>query len=177
MSGHFVLELPSPFVKKYIFPLDQASLKAYDLITLYNEWQEKYKIFFIEDGLAEDDWDAWKILTKELGDKMILIGDDLFVTNKNRLKKGIKNKVANAILIKPNQVGTITETMETIKLAQANNYKLMISHRSGETCDDFIADLAVGINAHFIKSGACFPRERMAKYNRLVKIEKQLYNN
>jgi len=160
--------------KQYIFSYDQAKLNAYDLITLYHDWLTKYKILFIEDGLAEDDWSNWKILTKELGSKMILIGDDLFVTNKKRLSLGIKNKVANAVLIKPNQVGTISETMETIKLAQKNNYKIMISHRSGETCDDFIADLAVAVSADFIKSGSLSRGERLAKYNRLLEIEENL---
>ncbi len=160
--------------KKYIFSVDQAKLNAYDLITLYHEWFQKYKIMFIEDGLAEDDWSNWKILTKELGSKVILIGDDLFVTNKDRLTMGIKNKSANAILIKPNQVGSISETMATIKLAQKNNYKIMISHRSGETCDDFIADLAVAVSADFIKSGSLSRGERLAKYNRLSEIEEKL---
>ncbi len=160
--------------KKYIFSVDQAKLDAYDLITLYHEWFKKYKIMFIEDGLAEDDWSNWKILTKELGSKVILIGDDLFVTNKDRLSMGIKNKSANAILIKPNQVGSLTETMVTIKLAQKNNYKIMISHRSGETCDDFIADLAVAVSADFIKSGSLSRGERLAKYNRLSEIEEKL---
>ncbi|MDD3711073.1 MAG: phosphopyruvate hydratase [Patescibacteria group bacterium] len=160
--------------KEYIFSLDNSSLKAYDLITLYHDWVNKYNFMFIEDGLAEDDWDSWKIMTKELGDKIMLIGDDLFVTNKDRLKMGIKNKVANTILIKPNQVGSISETMETIKLAKDNNYKLMISHRSGETCDDFIADLAVAVSAEFIKSGSLCRGERLAKYNRLLEIEENL---
>ncbi len=160
--------------KKYIFDLDGASLNSYDLITLYHDWVNKYYFMFIEDGLAEDDWDSWKTMTKELGSKVMLIGDDLFVTNKERLKMGIKNKVANTILIKPNQVGSITETMETIKLAQANNYKLMISHRSGETCDDFIADLAVAVSAEFIKSGSLSRGERLVKYNRLLEIEENL---
>ncbi len=159
---------------KYVFPLDQASLNAYDLITLYHEWMEKYHFMFIEDGLAEDDWSSWKTLTQELGSKMMIIGDDLFASNKERLKKGIKNNVANTILIKPNQVGTITETMETVKLAQENNYKLMISHRSGETVDDFIADLAVAVSAEFIKSGSLSRGERLAKYNRLLEIEENL---
>lgn len=160
--------------KQYIFSYDKARLNAYDLITLYHDWLNKYKILFIEDGLAEDDWSNWKILTKELGSKMILIGDDLFVTNKNRLSLGIKNKSANAVLIKPNQVGTISETMETIKLAQKNDYKIMISHRSGETCDDFISDLAVAVSADFIKSGSLSRGERLAKYNRLLEIEENL---
>jgi enolase len=159
---------------RYIFPLDQASLNSYDLITLYHEWIEKYHFMFIEDGLAEDDWSSWEIMTKELGSKIMIIGDDLFVTNKERLKKGIKNNVANTILIKPNQVGTITETMETVKLAQKNNYKIMVSHRSGETPDDFIADLAVAVSAEFIKSGSLSRGERLAKYNRLLEIEEDL---
>ncbi len=160
--------------KRYLFSLERASLNAYDLITLYHEWKKKFHFMFIEDGLDQDDWSNWKILTKELGDEMMLIGDDLFVTNAERLKLGIKNKVANTILIKPNQVGTLTETMETIKLAQKNNYKLMISHRSGETCDDFIADLAVAVSAEFIKSGSLSRGERLAKYNRLLEIEELL---
>ena len=160
--------------KEYVFPLDQARLNSYDLISLYHDWSEKYYFMFIEDGLDEDDWDGWKALSQELGDKMMLIGDDLFVTNKARLQKGIKSKVANTVLIKPNQVGTISETMETIKLAQANDYKLMVSHRSGETCDDFIADLAVAVSADFIKSGSLSRGERLAKYNRLLEIEEGL---
>ena len=167
-------ELYNPKTKKYIFNLDQSELKAYDLITLYHDWYKKYNMIFVEDGLAEDDWDNWKVLSQELGDKMILIGDDLFATNKDRLKMGIKKGVANAVLIKPNQVGTVTETMETIKLAQKNDYKLMVSHRSGETCDDFIADLAVAVSAEFIKSGSLSRGERLAKYNRLLEIEEIL---
>jgi enolase len=145
-----------------------------ELIRLYQDWFKKYKIFFIEDGLAEDDWSGWKDLTKKIGKNVLLIGDDLFVTNKNRLKKGISQKIANAILIKLNQVGTLSETMETIKMAQKNNYKIMISHRSGETCDDFIADLAVAVSAEFIKSGSLSRSERLAKYNRLLEIEENL---
>lgn len=160
--------------KKYNFSLDGSSLGSHDLITLYHDWVNKYHFMFIEDGLAEDDWESWKTMTKELGSKIMLIGDDLFVTNKDRLRMGIKNKVANTILIKPNQVGSITETMETIKLAQANNYKLMISHRSGETCDDFIADLAVAVSAEFIKAGSLSRGERLIKYNRLLEIEEGL---
>jgi enolase len=167
-------ELYDKKTKRYIFNLDGTSLSSYDLITLYHDWVNKYHFMFIEDGLAEDDWDSWKTMTKELGSRVMLIGDDLFVTNKERLKMGIKNRVANTILIKPNQVGSITETMETIKLAQANNYKLMISHRSGETCDDFISDLAVAVSAEFIKSGSLSRGERLAKYNRLLEIEENL---
>ncbi len=157
--------------KKYIFSLDGSNMSSQDLMTLYHDWVNKYHFMFIEDGFSEDDWDSWKIMTRELGPKIMLIGDDLFVTNKERLKIGIEKKVANTILIKPNQVGSVTETIETIKLARENNYKLMISHRSGETCDDFIADLAVSVSAEFIKSGSVCRGERLAKYNRLLEIE------
>ncbi len=160
--------------KRYIFKLDGSALSSAELINLYASWARKYKILFIEDGLAEDDWSGWRSLTEKLGDKLILIGDDLFTTNTERLKMGIKKGVANAVLIKPNQVGTLSETMATIKMAQENNYKLMISHRSGETCDDFIADLAVAVSADFIKSGSTSRSERLAKYNRLLEIEENL---
>jgi len=133
-------------------------LTSANLIGLYEEWLKEFPIISIEDGLGEDDWAGWKKLTQELGDKMLLIGDDLFVTNINRLRKGLKEKVANAILIKPNQVGTLSETMECIRLAQKYNYKIMVSHRSGETNDDFIADLAVAVGANFIKAGIIIPR-------------------
>lgn len=159
---------------KYVFALDETKLNSIDLITLYHEWSKKYYMVSIEDGLAEDDWDNWATLTKELGENVMLVGDDLFVTNEERLKKGIKNKVANAVLIKLNQVGTLTETMETIKLAQKNDYKLMVSHRSGETTDDFIADLAVAVSAEYVKSGSLSRGERLAKYNRLLEIEEIL---
>ncbi len=160
--------------KKYIFRLDRAVFSNSTLVGLYHEWFRQYPFVAIEDGLAEDDWDGWKELTKVLGKDLILIGDDLFVTNKKRLEKGIKNKVANAILIKPNQVGTLTETAECIKLAQNNNYKIVVSHRSGETNDDFIADLAVACGADYIKSGAPNRGERVAKYNRLLEIEENI---
>lgn len=158
----------------YYLPLDKKSLLAGDLISLYSNWVKKYPIVSIEDGLAENDWDNWQIMTKALGSKILLIGDDLFVTNKKRLEMGIQHRAGNAILIKLNQIGTVTETMETIKLARKNNYKLMISHRSGETADDFIADLAVAVSAEFIKSGSLARSERLAKYNRLMEIELEL---
>lgn len=160
--------------KKYLFTLDNTSLNSKELVDLYIDWVKKYKMLFIEDGLAEDDWTGWKLLTEKLGDKVMLIGDDLFTTNTSRLKIGIKKKVANAVLIKPNQVGSVTETMATIKMSQENGYKLMISHRSGETSDDFIADLAVAVSAEFIKSGSTSRGERLAKYNRLLEIEENL---
>lgn len=160
--------------KKYYFSLDNKFLTSSELIKMYQDWFKKYKIFFVEDGLAEDDWTGWKELTKKIGKDVLLIGDDLFVTNKNRLRKGINQKIANAVLIKPNQAGTLSETIETVKMAQKNNYKIMISHRSGETSDDFIADLAVAVSAEFIKSGSLSRSERLAKYNRLLEIEENL---
>lgn len=138
---------------------------------------EKYPIASIEDGLAEEDWQGWKILTNKLGNKIQLVGDDLFVTNINRLNRGIENNIANSILIKPNQIGTLTETLETINIAKKNGYKTIISHRSGETEDTTIADLAVGVNAGQIKTGAPCRTDRVAKYNRLLNIERELNVN
>ena len=145
-----------------------------EMIEYIIELTERYPIMSIEDGLSENDWKEWAELTKKIGNKIDLVGDDLFVTNRKRLEKGIKNKVANAILIKPNQIGTVTETLETIKLAKKNGYKTIISHRSGETEDTFIADLAVGVNAGQIKMGAPCRSERVAKYNRILNIERML---
>ena len=134
----------------------------------------KYPIFSIEDGLAEEDWEAWKILTDKIGDKVQLVGDDLFVTNKSRLYRGIEKDVANSILIKPNQIGTLTETLDTIAIAKKNGYTTVISHRSGETEDTTIADIAVAVNAGQIKTGAPCRTDRVAKYNRLLTIEDRL---
>ena len=133
----------------------------------------KYPIISIEDGLAEEDWENWQILTQKLGNKIQLVGDDLFVTNMSRLRRGIDKKVANAILIKPNQIGTLTETLDTIQMAKENGYKTIISHRSGETEYTTIADIAVGINSMQIKTGAPCRTDRVAKYNRLLKIESE----
>ena len=135
---------------------------------------QAYPIYSIEDGLDEEDWEGWAQLTKELGDKVQLVGDDLFVTNTERLAKGISQGCGNAILIKLNQIGSLSETLEAIKLAHRNGYRTIISHRSGETEDSFIADLAVAINAGQIKSGAPNRSERVAKYNRLLQIEEGL---
>lgn len=159
---------------QYIFKLDHAMYSNNTLIGLYNEWLRKYPFIAIEDGLAEDDWQGWKRLTADLGNEIMLVGDDLFVTNVKRLERGIKENVANAILIKPNQVGTLTETMDCVKMAQENKYKVVVSHRSGETTDDFIADLAVAVNAEYIKTGSLSRGERLAKYNRLMAIEEEL---
>ena len=136
---------------------------------------DKYPIYSIEDCLAEEDWEGWNILTKKLGNRIQLVGDDLFVTNPKRLKKGIEKNVANSILIKPNQIGTLTETLDTIKLANKNGYKTVISHRSGETEDTTIADIAVAVNAGQIKTGAPCRTDRVSKYNRLLYIEKERY--
>lgn len=155
--------------KNYHFENKNANFEK--LIATYKKWIDKYSLISIEDGLAEDDWQGWQKLTTELGDKTLLVGDDLFVTNQERLQKGVENKVANSILIKLNQIGTVTETIQTVIAAQKNNYKIIISHRSGETTDDFIADLAVAVSADYIKSGAPARSERLAKYNRLLKIE------
>ena len=137
---------------------------------------EKYPIVSVEDGLAEEDWESWKILTQKIGNKVQLVGDDLFVTNPKRLQRGINNNIANCILIKLNQIGTLTETLDTILMAQKNGYKTIISHRSGETEDTTIADLAVAVNAGQIKTGAPCRTDRVAKYNRLLNIENELFN-
>jgi len=167
-------ELYNKKAEKYIFKLDRANFTNTTLVGLYYEWFRKYPIISLEDGLAEDDWEGWRELTKELGEEMLIIGDDLFATNINRLRRGLKEKAANTILIKPNQVGTLSETMECVKFAQKHNYKIMVSHRSGETNDDFIADLAVAVGADYIKAGSLSRGERVAKYNRLMEIENNL---
>lgn len=145
-----------------------------EMIAYYEELIEKYPIISIEDGLAEDDWDGWKELTKRIGDKVQLVGDDLFVTNPKRLDAGIKLGVANAILVKVNQIGTVSEAMDAIELAKSNGYRAVVSHRSGETEDTFIADLAVAVNAGQIKTGAPCRAERTAKYNQLLRIEESI---
>lgn len=157
----------------YFWKTDEYKTKA-EMIDYVVNLANKYPIMSIEDGLAEEDWKAWRELTKKIGDKIQLVGDDLFVTNIERLKNGIKENVANAILIKPNQIGTLTETLETIKLAKEKGYKTVISHRSGETEDTFIADLAVAVNAGQIKTGAPARTDRVCKYNRLLNIEDEL---
>jgi len=156
--------------KKYIFPLDSAYFSSANLIGLYNEWLKKYPLLYLEDGLAEDAWDDWRELTAELGTKMLIVGDDLFATNPGRLRQGLKEKAANAIIIKPNQAGTLTETVECLQLAQKHNYKVIVSQRSGETVDDFIVDLAVAARADYLKAGSLSRGERVTKYNRLMEI-------
>lgn len=144
------------------------------MIDYYDRLIERYPIISIEDGLAEDDWDGWKLMTKRLGSKVQLVGDDLFVTNTKRLEAGIKLEVSNAILVKVNQIGTVSEAMSAVEMAQHHGYKAVISHRSGETEDTFIADLAVAVNAGQIKTGAPCRSDRVAKYNRLLGIEEEL---
>ena len=144
------------------------------MIKTYAEWVKKYPLFSIEDGLAEDDWQNWEVLTKVLGKTTTLVGDDLFVTDGERLQRGIASGVANAVLIKPNQIGSVTETINTILLAKKNGYQTVVSHRSGETSDTFIADLAVAVNSELIKTGSMSRSERVEKYNRLMEIELEL---
>jgi enolase len=161
--------------RKYTFKKSGAgTLDANGMIDLYGAWLEKYPIVSIEDGLAEDDWEGWAALTAKLGERVQLVGDDLFVTNTERLARGIESSVANAILIKVNQIGTLTETLEAIDLARSAGYLSIISHRSGETEDTFIADLAVGSGAGQIKTGSASRTDRVAKYNQLLRIAEQL---
>lgn len=156
----------------YIFDKsDGQARNASELIGLYEEWAKKYPIISIEDGIAEDDWDGWKEMTRRLGDKMQLVGDDLFVTNDERLQRGIEQGIANSILVKVNQIGSLTETMSCIQRAQRASYTTVISHRSGETSDTFISDLAVATNAGQIKTGSLCRSDRTAKYNQLLRIE------
>ena len=144
------------------------------MVAYWKSWSEKYPILSIEDGFAEDDWEGWGKITKEIGSKIQLVGDDLFVTNVDRLSKGIKTGVANSILIKVNQIGTLTETISAVQLAQTNSYTSVMSHRSGETEDTTIADLAVALGCGQIKTGSASRSDRIAKYNQLLRIEEQL---
>jgi enolase len=160
---------------KYVFKKSDKSEKtSEDLVRLYADWVSKYPIVSIEDGLAEDDWDGWQILTRELGRKVQLVGDDLFVTSTERLARGMGMGVGNAILIKVNQIGTLTETLDAIKMAQRATYGVVISHRSGESEDTLIADLAVATNAGQIKTGSMSRTDRVAKYNQLLRIHEEL---
>ena len=160
---------------KYVFKKsDKRELTSEQMAAYWQDWAQRYPIVSIEDGLAEDDWEGWKLLTKNIGDRVQLVGDDLFVTNTTRLQQGIEQKVANPILIKVNQIGTVTETLEAIELARRYGYTSIISHRSGETEDTFIADLAVGTGAGQIKTGSASRTDRIAKYNQLLRIEEEL---
>lgn len=160
---------------KYVFHKSSGNqMTSEELVQYWSDWTKKYPIISIEDGLAEDDWDGWKKLTQAIGDRVQLVGDDLFVTNSERLKRGIDNDIANSILIKVNQIGTLTETMDAIRMANEAHYTNVISHRSGETEDSFIADLAVALNSGQIKTGSASRSDRMAKYNQLLRIEEEL---
>ncbi|RMF94315.1 MAG: phosphopyruvate hydratase [Candidatus Schekmanbacteria bacterium] len=162
-------------IKRYVFwKSDKSKKTSEDMVKFYEKWVKQYPIISIEDGLDEDDWNGWKVLTDALGDKIQLVGDDLFVTNTERLKKGIEKKVANSILIKLNQIGTLTETLDAIAMAKAAGYTAVVSHRSGETEDTTISDLVVAVNTGQIKTGSACRTDRVAKYNQLLRIEEEL---
>ncbi len=164
--------------KKYHFhKSDGKIMTSEELVEYWVGWCKKYPIVSIEDGMAEDDWAGWKLMTEKLGDKIQLVGDDLFVTNVNRLEKGINKGIANGLLVKVNQIGTLSETMDAVSMAQNNNYNTIMSHRSGETEDYTIADLAVALNCGQIKTGSASRSDRMAKYNQLLRIEEELGAN
>jgi enolase len=158
----------------YLFKKTGARMSSDEMIELYSSWVDQYPIISIEDGLAESDWTGWAALTRELGGRVQLVGDDLFVTNTEYLARGIREKVANSILIKVNQIGSLSETLDTIEMAKSHAYTCVISHRSGETEDTFIADLAVATNAGQIKTGSASRTDRVAKYNQLLRIEEEL---
>lgn len=159
---------------KYILKADDSRLSSKEMVTYYDKLISKYPIISIEDGLAEDDWEGWKVLTKRLGKKIQLTGDDIFVTNPKIVAEGIRQGIANSVLIKLNQIGTLTETLETVELAKKAGYTCVFSHRSGETEDSFLADVAVATNAGQLKTGAPARSERLAKYNQLLRIEEEL---
>jgi enolase len=159
---------------KYIFHSTGEEMSSTEMVEFWRNWCEKYPIVSIEDGLAEDDWAGWKLATEVLGDKIQLVGDDLFVTNTKRLSRGIEEGIANSILVKVNQIGTLTETIEAVQMATRNGYTSVMSHRSGETEDSTIADLAVALNTGQIKTGSASRSDRMAKYNQLLRIEEEL---
>ena len=163
--------------EQYVLAREGASLSTGEMVDYYVKWASSYPLISIEDGLAEDDWDGWQLMTRELGNKVQLVGDDLYVTNVGRLSRGISLKASNSILVKLNQIGTLTETIAAIKMAQEAGWTAVVSHRSGETEDTTIADLSVGLNTGLIKAGAPCRSERTAKYNRLLRIEDQLGQN
>lgn len=160
--------------KKYVFESTGEQMSSVEMVNFWVEWCEKYPIVSIEDGLAEDDWAGWKLATEKLGSKVQLVGDDLFVTNTKRLSRGIEESTANSILVKVNQIGTLTETIEAVQMATRNGYTSVMSHRSGETEDNTIADLAVALNCGQIKTGSASRSDRMSKYNQLLRIEEEL---
>lgn len=159
---------------QYVFKPESSGLSREMLVNIYNEWIAKYNVISVEDGLNENDFAGWRAMNEKIGQKVMLIGDDLLVTNVKRLEMAIQEKACNAVLIKVNQIGTLSETIDCIKLAKKNKMKTVISHRSGETSDDFIADLSVGAGANYIKSGSLSRGERICKYNRLLRIEEEI---
>jgi len=159
---------------RYVLGREGLSLSSAEMVDYYAGWVADYPIISIEDGMAEDDWEGWQLMTRQLGDRIALVGDDLYVTNVERLRRGIDTAASNAVLIKPNQIGTLTETIAAVRMAHQAGWKAVVSHRSGETEDTTIADLAVGLNTGLIKSGAPCRSERTAKYNRLLRIEEEL---
>ncbi len=159
---------------KYVFDSTGDIRTSSEMVDFWKDWTAKYPIVSIEDGLAEDDWDGWKLLTEAVGDKVQIVGDDLFVTNTQRLAQGIQNGIANSILIKVNQIGTLSETIDSVNMATRNSYTSVMSHRSGETADSTIADLAVALNTGQIKTGSASRSDRIAKYNQLLRIEEEL---
>jgi enolase len=160
---------------KYVFfKSDQSEKSSSDMVAFWEDWVKRYPIFSIEDGLAENDWKAWQNMTEKLGDRIQIVGDDLFVTNTGRIARGIKEKSANAVLIKLNQIGTLTETLDAIQMAHKVGWNAVVSHRSGETEDTFIADLAVAMGTGQIKTGSLCRSERVCKYNQLLRIEEEL---
>jgi enolase len=158
----------------YNLRTEKRKVTSAEMVAMYSEWAKKYPFRVLEDGLAEDDWDGWKVLNRELGDKLELVGDDLFVTNVKRIQHGIDENAANAVLIKLNQIGTLTETIAAVNLAYSANWGAMVSHRSGETVDSFIADLTVALGTGHLKTGAPCRGERLEKYNQLMRIEEYL---
>lgn len=160
--------------KQYIFKPESNGVTREMLVNIYNEWIAKYNVISVEDGLMEEDWEGWRAMEEKIGGRVMTIGDDLLVTNVKRLRKAIEEKACNSVLIKVNQIGSLTETINCIKLAKKNKMKVVISHRSGETTDDFISDLAVGTSAEYMKSGSLSRGERICKYNRLLRIEEEL---
>jgi enolase len=161
----------------YHLRTENKKVKADEMVRMYEDWVRKYPLLVLEDGLAEDDWDGWKLLNKTLGDKIELVGDDLFVTNVKRIARGIEENAANAVLIKLNQIGTLTETVAAIEMARKAGWGAMVSHRSGETVDSFIADLTVALGTGHLKTGAPCRGERVEKYNQLMRIEEELGSN
>ena len=174
---HLALDVASSeFYKNGKYEVEGKKISKEKLVDIYSDWVSQYPIISIEDPLSENDWKGWKIMTEQLGDKVQIVGDDLFVTNTKRLAKGIKENAGNSILVKVNQIGSLTETLEAIRMAQSAGFTYIISHRSGETEDSTIADIAVATNSGQIKTGSASRSDRVSKYNQLIRIEEELGN-